>query len=144
MPVLTVGTNSNFSSIAAAMISAGPGDTIYLEDGYSNETAVISFNNMNVFGDINSRGIVLILGIGIATVTLTGTAPFRLLDESDGNGIVGNAGNNHITVTGGVDAVDAYYPGELHAFHALVMRESARRCWRDTFAFLDERVPFSP
>lgn len=40
----------------------------------------------------------------------------------------------------GVEAVDAYYPGELHAFHALVMRESARRCWRDTFDFLDRHV----
>lgn len=41
----------------------------------------------------------------------------------------------------GVKAVDAYYPGEVHAFHALVMREQARRCWRDTFEFLDEHVP---
>jgi acetyl esterase len=41
----------------------------------------------------------------------------------------------------GVEAVDAYYPGELHAFHALVMREQARRCWRDTFDFLDQHVP---
>jgi acetyl esterase len=40
----------------------------------------------------------------------------------------------------GVEAVDAYYPGELHAFHALVMRESARKCWRDTFEFLDKHV----
>jgi acetyl esterase len=30
-----------------------------------------------------------------------------------------------------------YYPGELHAFHALVWRPHARRCWRDTFRFLD-------
>jgi acetyl esterase len=30
-----------------------------------------------------------------------------------------------------------YFPGELHAFHALVWRDSARRCWRETFAFLD-------
>lgn len=30
-----------------------------------------------------------------------------------------------------------YYPGELHAFHALVWRESARRCWKETFSFLD-------
>ena len=44
----------------------------------------------------------------------------------------------------GVEAVDAYYPGELHAFHALVMRESARRCWRDTFDFLDKHVPEAP
>lgn len=41
----------------------------------------------------------------------------------------------------GVEAVDAYYPGEVHAFHALVMRESARRCWRDTYDFLDKHVP---
>ena len=41
----------------------------------------------------------------------------------------------------GVEAVDAYYPGELHAFHALVMRASARRCWSDTFDFLDKHVP---
>lgn len=44
----------------------------------------------------------------------------------------------------GVEAVDAYYPGELHAFHALVMRESARKCWRDTFEFLDRHVPEAP
>lgn len=41
----------------------------------------------------------------------------------------------------GAQAVEAYYPGELHAFHALVMRASAQKCWRDTFAFLDEHVP---
>jgi acetyl esterase len=40
----------------------------------------------------------------------------------------------------GAEAVDAYYPGELHAFHALVMRASAQKCWRDTFAFLDQHV----
>lgn len=37
----------------------------------------------------------------------------------------------------GVQADDAYYPGEMHAFHAFVVREAARRCWADTFAFLD-------
>jgi len=41
----------------------------------------------------------------------------------------------------GVVAKDAYYPGELHAFHAFVMRRSAQKCWRDTFDFLDEHVP---
>lgn len=41
----------------------------------------------------------------------------------------------------GTEAVDAYYPGQIHAFHALVMRAAARKCWRDTFAFLDEHVP---
>jgi acetyl esterase len=33
-----------------------------------------------------------------------------------------------------------YYPGELHAFHALVWRQNARRCWQHTFAFLEQHV----
>jgi acetyl esterase len=34
-----------------------------------------------------------------------------------------------------------YYPGEVHAFHALVWRPEAKRCWRDTFDFLGRHVP---
>lgn len=34
-----------------------------------------------------------------------------------------------------------YYPGQVHAFHAFIMLPHARRCWRDTFAFLDAHVP---
>lgn len=37
----------------------------------------------------------------------------------------------------GADVEVAYYPGELHAFHALVFRRPARRFWRDTYRFLD-------
>jgi acetyl esterase len=33
-----------------------------------------------------------------------------------------------------------YYQGEVHAFHSLLWRESAKRCWRDTFTFLDQHV----
>lgn len=40
----------------------------------------------------------------------------------------------------GVEAVDRYYPGELHAFHAFLMREAARECWKDTFAFLERQL----
>jgi acetyl esterase len=29
-----------------------------------------------------------------------------------------------------------YYEGEVHAFHAFVMRKAARQCWADTFSFL--------
>jgi acetyl esterase len=36
----------------------------------------------------------------------------------------------------GVPAEARYYPGEVHAFHALVFREAARRQWEDTFEFL--------
>ena len=31
-----------------------------------------------------------------------------------------------------------YYPDEIHAFQAMVWRAQARRCWQDTFTFLDE------
>ena len=40
----------------------------------------------------------------------------------------------------GVEAEDAYYEGELHAFHAMMMRENAKKCWADTFRFLDRHV----
>lgn len=33
-----------------------------------------------------------------------------------------------------------YYEGEVHAFHAMVWTKNARRCWRDTFAFLDRHM----
>ncbi len=33
-----------------------------------------------------------------------------------------------------------YYPGGIHAFHAMVWDPAARRCWRDTFAFLDRHM----
>lgn len=40
----------------------------------------------------------------------------------------------------GVPCEAHYYPGELHAFHALVFRESARRCWASAYAFLEKYV----
>lgn len=106
MTILTVGPTSGFATIAAAMQAAGPGDTIRLEAGYSNETATISYSGMTIFGGAGSLGITLNLGVGIATVTLTGNAPIRINDGGGGNGIVGNAGNNVILVSNGVDAVN--------------------------------------
>ena len=41
----------------------------------------------------------------------------------------------------GVPCEAKLYPGEVHAFHALVFRPNARRCWADTYAFLDRHVP---
>ena len=32
------------------------------------------------------------------------------------------------------------YPGEMHAFHAVVFRKEAQQCWRDQFRFLDAHV----
>ena len=105
MAIFTVGPNSTFPSIAAAMAAAGPGDTIQLEAGYSNETATVTHSGMIITGEASSLGIVLQLGSGIATVALAGAAPIDLVDAADGNGILGNDGDNLITVTGGADAV---------------------------------------
>lgn len=33
-----------------------------------------------------------------------------------------------------------YYPGGIHAFHAMVWDPAARRCWRDALAFLDRHL----
>jgi len=44
----------------------------------------------------------------------------------------------------GVASTVKYYPGEPHAFHALVFRAAARQCWDDTFAFLDQHRPETP
>jgi acetyl esterase len=40
----------------------------------------------------------------------------------------------------GVECEARFYDGELHAFHALVFRENARRCWNDTYSFLDRHL----
>lgn len=40
----------------------------------------------------------------------------------------------------GVPCEARYYEGGIHAFHAMVWDPSARRCWRDTLAFLDRAM----
>ncbi len=44
----------------------------------------------------------------------------------------------------GVECEARYYPGELHAFHALVFTPNARRCWGHTYAFLDRHLGSTP
>lgn len=41
----------------------------------------------------------------------------------------------------GVPVEARYYPGGIHAFHALIWNPGARRCWRDALAFLDRHMP---
>jgi serralysin len=106
MSNLTVGPTSTFPTIAAAMLAANPADTIILEGGYSNETATVTHSGMTVSGQITSTGIVLNLRTGVTAFTLTGAAPIDVVDASDGNAIVGNDGDNAITVTRGIDAVN--------------------------------------
>src|SRR5687768_1855805 len=101
MAILTVGATSSYPTIAAAMLAAAPADTIQLESGYANETATVTHEGITIFGDATSTGIVISIGAGIATFTLTGDAPINVMDAADGEGIVGNAGANLITVRGG-------------------------------------------
>ena len=44
---------------------------------------------------------------------------------------------------GGV-ADDRIYPGEPHAFHALVFRKQAKQCWREMLAFMAEHLNSEP
>jgi acetyl esterase len=43
----------------------------------------------------------------------------------------------------GARAEARYYRGQPHAFHAFVVRESARQCWADTYDFLDRHLDTS-
>jgi acetyl esterase len=38
----------------------------------------------------------------------------------------------------GVPCRAVYYPGEVHAFHAMLWRANALACWREKYRFLDE------
>jgi len=40
----------------------------------------------------------------------------------------------------GVPAEARYYPGEIHAFHAMRWRAQAQQCWQDTFRFIDGQL----
>jgi acetyl esterase len=40
----------------------------------------------------------------------------------------------------GVECEARYYEGELHAFHALLWRREARRCWREQLSFLERAL----
>src|ERR1700731_1758766 len=99
---------TQFSNIAAAISAASPGDTIQLQAGYT-ESGIVPVTKENLFftGDTTNTGIHLALGTGITAITLQGTAPFAVDDNSGDNTITGNGGDNVIKVTGGTDNVDA-------------------------------------
>lgn len=40
----------------------------------------------------------------------------------------------------GAVAEARYYPGELHAFHAMLWRSAARECWREMLAFAEQHT----
>jgi len=106
MAILNVGPSEIYHTIAAAMAHAHAGDTVSLDPGYSDETTIVSVNNLSVTGTSTSTNIDLTLGAGIVDLTLLGTAPIFVHDNSGNNVITGNAGANTIEVTGGNDVVN--------------------------------------
>lgn len=93
-------------SIADAMAIAAPGDTIVLTDGYSDETATVTVSNITVLGTSTSVGIKLIIGADVTGLVLTGDASIDVMDSGAGVAFAGNAGDNTITVTVGIDVID--------------------------------------
>jgi serralysin len=101
-PVSTV----DFPSIFTAIAAAEPGDSIELEAGYSDETAIVTKNGLTFSGTSSSLGIELLLAPGVSGLVLSGDAPINVTDSAENNAITGNDGDNVITVTGGNDVVD--------------------------------------
>ena len=87
------------------MAAAGTGDIISLESGYGNENAAVTVNGLSFDGGLSSTGVNLLLGTGISSLTLLGAAPINVVDGPDANAIVGNDGDNTISVSSGVDVV---------------------------------------
>jgi Ca2+-binding RTX toxin-like protein len=105
MAILTVGPHSTYSSISAALVHAHASDTLSLEAGYRNESVTVRVNDLSVTGASSSTGIHLTLGAGITAITLLGSAPISVTDNSGANTIAGNDGANVISVSGGADVV---------------------------------------
>jgi Ca2+-binding RTX toxin-like protein len=105
MTILTVGPHSTYATIAAALKVAHASDTISLEAGYRNESVSVNVNDLSVTGAGSSTGIHLTLGAGITAITLQGSAPINVTDNSGANTIAGNGGANVISVSGGADVV---------------------------------------
>ncbi len=101
--ILHVGPDETYATIAAAMGAAAAGDLIKLEADYSNEAALVTVNNLFIYGTRSSTDIHLTLGAGIDTVTLQGHASIDVVDNTGNNTITGNLGDNVIEVTGGID-----------------------------------------
>jgi Ca2+-binding RTX toxin-like protein len=106
MTIRNVGPSSTYTSIAAAVAASDASDTIRLDPpGYSNETAVLSVQDLTVLGGGGSRNIALVLESGINNVTLAGVSDINVSDNSGSNAITGNDGDNVIRVSGGADVV---------------------------------------
>ena len=86
---------SVYPTIAAAMLSAAPSDTIQLESGYSDETATVTVNNITVDGGANSHGAVVAREYGIPAVVGVPGATARIV-SGDRVTVDGAAGRVHV------------------------------------------------
>lgn len=105
MTIRNVGPSSTYPTIAAAVSAAAASDIIRLAADYSNESAVLTVQDLTVMGGTSSLNIGLVLGVGINNVTLAGRSDFEVWDNSGNNNITGNDGNNLFHVSGGADVV---------------------------------------
>ncbi|BCW90364.1 hypothetical protein sos41_35320 [Alphaproteobacteria bacterium SO-S41] len=110
MATLIVGPSGNYSSLAAAISAAQPGDTILLQDNFVGSSVDVTVDNLTFTGPASSSA-TFRLTPGVTAVNLDGLAPFVLLDTpSSGSGVSstvvdGNAAANVFTVTDGIDVV---------------------------------------
>ena len=71
---------------------------------YGNENATVTVNGLSFDGGPSSTNINLQLATGISSITLLGTAPINVIDGPDANSVVGNDGDNIISVSSGVES----------------------------------------
>ncbi len=102
----TLEVPGSYSTIAAALASANPGDTINLAEGYGSESVAVIVSNITISGPASATGIELTIGAGATGLVLGGDAPINVTDSGASDTITGNAGDNTITVTGGTDFIN--------------------------------------
>ncbi|NJM31475.1 MAG: calcium-binding protein, partial [Rhizobiales bacterium] len=106
---LTVGPDGAYASInnaarlPAAMTDAVQGGLIRLAPDYSNETALVTVEDLTFDADATTTGIVLQLGAGITFIALAGLGTMNVTGNELDNTIVGNDGNNFIDGGAGAD-----------------------------------------
>ena len=112
MATIRVGYGQVYKTIASAIAVANPFDIFELDSTVKSETVDIIVNNITIFGNASSTNIVLRLMAGVTVLTVTGTAPFTIID-ANGNAlnstITGNTGNTGNNVLDGGLGVDTLY-----------------------------------